>query len=67
MDFYEVIQNRESIRNYDPTRPVDQAVLTRILEAGRMAPSACNLQPWRFLLMVIMHMLAIGQADACTL
>jgi nitroreductase len=50
MDFYDVIRDRESIRNYDPDRPVDRAVLERILEAGRMAPSAANVQPWRFLL-----------------
>jgi nitroreductase len=49
MDFYELIRNRESIRNYDPERPVDQEVLYRILEAGRLAPSAANYQPWRFL------------------
>ena len=50
MDFTRVISGRESIRSYDPTKPVDKAVLERILEAGRTAPSAANRQPWRFLL-----------------
>jgi nitroreductase len=50
MDFYELIKGRESIRNYDATRLVDGAVLDRILNAGRLAPSAANQQPWRFIL-----------------
>jgi nitroreductase len=49
-DFYELIRNRESIRNYDPERPLERAVINRILEAGRLAPSAANRQPWKFLL-----------------
>ena len=50
MNTLEQIAHRESIRNYDPARPVDPQTLGRILEAGRLAPSACNLQPWEFLL-----------------
>jgi len=50
MDFTKVIHERESIRSYDPTRPLEKAVLERILDAGRVAPSAANRQPWRFLL-----------------
>jgi len=50
MDFTSVIRGRESVRSYDPARPVDRAVLDRILEAGRIAPSAANRQPWRFIL-----------------
>jgi nitroreductase len=49
MEFTELIRNRESIRNYDPEKPVPQKVLDKILEAGRIAPSACNDQPWMFL------------------
>jgi nitroreductase len=48
MEFYEVIQSRESIRNYDPQRPVEKEKLIRILEAGRIAPSAANRQPYEF-------------------
>ncbi len=47
MDIYELIGKRHSIRSYTDT-PVSDEVLKRILEAARLAPSACNLQPWRF-------------------
>jgi len=49
MEYTELINARESIRNYDPTRKVPQDKLDRILNAGRIAPSACNYQPWKFL------------------
>ena len=42
-----VIARRVSCRAYQP-KPVPQAQLTQILEAARLAPSACNQQPWRF-------------------
>jgi nitroreductase len=58
MDFYELIRGRESIRNYDPGRPLDEETLYRILEAGRVAPSAVNYQPWRFLVISSPGMLA---------
>jgi nitroreductase len=49
MEYYDLIRTRESIRDYDPERPVSRFTLERILEAGRMAPSARNNQPWKFL------------------
>ena len=58
MDFYKLIRERESIRNYDPDRPLDNDTLHRILEAGRFAPSAVNAQPWRFLVISSPGMLA---------
>lgn len=48
MEFYSLIAQRESIRNFDPARKVEPEVLQRILEAGRLAPSAVNFQPWQF-------------------
>jgi nitroreductase len=48
MDFGELIMQRESVRNYDPMKSVNKMVLERILEAGRIAPSAANFQPWHF-------------------
>ncbi len=48
MEFYEVIRRRRSVRAYQPD-PIPEETLNRILEAGRLAPSAKNLQPWRFL------------------
>ena len=50
MEYTELIRNRESIRNYDPNRPVPLEILKKILESGRLAPSAKNYQPWKFLL-----------------
>lgn len=65
MEYSELIRQRESIRNYDPERPVDRKILERILDAGRMAPSACNLQPWKFLVISSPGMLEkIGQCYA---
>ncbi len=49
MDFTDLIRRRHSVRSYDPGRPLEEAVLARILEAGRIAPSAANRQPWRFI------------------
>lgn len=50
MEFTDLIRARESVRNYDPDRPVPEETLRKILDAGRLAPSACNYQPWKFLL-----------------
>ncbi len=47
MDFLELAKNRYSERFFDP-RPVAQEKLDRILEAGRVVPTACNYQPQRF-------------------
>lgn len=48
MNFYDVVAARRSVRNYRST-PVALDKLSRILDAVRLAPSACNLQPWKFL------------------
>ena len=58
MEFQQVINNRESIRSYDPGRPINKEVLIRILEAGRLAPSAANRQPWKFLIISTKEMLS---------
>ncbi|PIV67717.1 MAG: nitroreductase, partial [Euryarchaeota archaeon CG01_land_8_20_14_3_00_38_12] len=47
MDVYEAIKNRKSIRKYKPT-PIPEEKLKNILNAMRLAPSAKNLQPWKF-------------------
>ena len=47
MDFEQLINARQSDRKYD-TQPIDRALLVRCLEAARIAPSACNSQPWKF-------------------
>lgn len=44
MNFLELAKTRYSVRSYDQ-RPVEDEKLTQILEAGRVAPTACNKQP----------------------
>lgn len=46
-NFLSLCQKRASVRDYLPTPPSAEAV-GRIKEAVRLAPSACNKQPWRF-------------------
>ncbi len=47
MNLYDTIFARRSIRGYSD-EPVPADALMRILEAARIAPSACNNQPWHF-------------------
>lgn len=49
MEVTEAIRTRRSVRAY-ATRPIPAEVMTRMQEALRLAPSACNIQPWRFIL-----------------
>lgn len=48
MEVFKVISERRSIRKYKK-EPVPDEILERILEAGRLAPSAANRQPWYFI------------------
>lgn len=50
MNFYEIACNRQSCRKYDAQKPVEQEKLTAILESARLAPSACNGQPYHITL-----------------
>ena len=43
-----LIKNRQSDRKY-LDRPVEREKIERIAEAGRLSPSACNGQPWHFI------------------
>ena len=45
----EAIENRRSIRKFNPEKPVTREQLNRLLEAAMMAPSACNSRPWEFI------------------
>ena len=47
MEFNDVVANRYSCKKYDPARQVEQGQLDAILEAGRLAPTAKNLQEQR--------------------
>ena len=46
MNFTEIAENRQSCRAYDPNRGVEDEKLSAILNAARLAPSACNSQPY---------------------
>lgn len=48
MDFSELIQRRYSCRKY-LEKPVPREMIDRCLDAARLAPSACNSQPWDFI------------------
>jgi len=47
MDAIEAIEARRSIRTFKPD-PVSQALLSTVVNAGRLAPTARNVQPWEF-------------------
>jgi len=46
--FLELVRHRQSDRAY-LDKPVEKEKIDRILEAARLAPSACNSQPWKFI------------------
>ena len=46
--FSQLVRNRRSIRRY-VDKPVEREKIMACLEAARLAPSADNVQPWRFL------------------
>jgi nitroreductase len=51
MDMLELIKTRRSVRSY-ATTPVEEEKVAQILEAGRWAPSASNMQPWEFIVVM---------------
>jgi len=50
MTFLDLVKKRQSVRKYAP-RPVPRQAIERCLEAARLAPSACNSQPWSFIIL----------------
>lgn len=46
MNFTEIANTRQSCRSYDAARAVEQEKLDAILASARLAPSACNAQPY---------------------
>lgn len=48
MKFMELVKQRESTREYS-SKPVAREMIEQCLEAARLAPSACNSQPWSFI------------------
>ncbi len=49
MDFHDVVRTRRSVRSYR-SDDIPEEVLSRVLEAVRIAPSGSNRQPWRFII-----------------
>ncbi len=47
MELIEAIRSRRAVRSYRPD-PVDEAVLSKLIDAAVQAPSAVNRQPWSF-------------------
>lgn len=48
-DFLKLVQQRQSVRSFS-NKPVEREVLMRCVEAARLAPSASNAQPWKFII-----------------
>lgn len=46
--FLQLARERQSDRAFVPGKRIEREVLERIVEAARLAPSACNGQPWHF-------------------
>ena len=63
MNFTEIAQTRQSCRKYDSTRPIEQFKIDAILESARLAPSACNGQPYH--LTLCRGEAAVQVANAC--
>ena len=63
-DILNFINSRQSDRKYSD-KPVEKEKLERIIEAGRIAPSACNAQPWKFIVVTDPE-LVLKVADAAS-
>lgn len=48
MSFIDIANKRQSCRNYNPEKTVENEKITAMLEAATLAPSACNGQPYHF-------------------
>jgi len=49
MDFQAMMENRHSCRAYQD-KPVSREDLLKLVQAGRLTPSGCNAQPWKFII-----------------
>ena len=63
MDLMQLMKDRYSCRKFT-SKVVDEADVDAILEAGRIAPSACNNQPWRFI--VLLDDDELAKVDECS-
>lgn len=51
MDLMELYKQRYSGRAFDRRRPIPEEVLEKVLEAARLAPTGCNSQQWKVLVL----------------
>ena len=49
MTFSELLTSRQSVRKYQ-NKPVEREKIAQVIEAVRLAPSACNSQPWKLII-----------------
>lgn len=47
-DFNDIVNNRRSIKQYDPSVKISREEMSQIIEQASTAPSSINMQPWRF-------------------
>jgi len=48
MDFWQIIEGRHSVREFDSNREVSDEEIKKVIEAAKRAPSAGDLRDWRF-------------------
>lgn len=51
MDFLKLMQTRYTTKYYNPDKKIPQDIFAKILECARLAPSAVNIQPWKFIVL----------------
>lgn len=64
MKFSDLAKLRQSCRSYNPQKPVEEEKINAILEAARLAPSACNGQP--YLMTLVLGNMRAGVVKAVT-
>lgn len=47
-DFMDICLRRQTCRKFNPDKPVEHDKLVKCIEAACLAPSGCNAQPWKF-------------------
>lgn len=57
METFEAISKRSSVREYQP-KPIEKALLERLIDAGRRAPTARAVEPWEFVVITEKAMLS---------
>lgn len=64
MDLIELYRQRYSGRAFERSRPIPEETLEKVLEAARLAPTGCNSQQWKVL--VLESEEALKKAEACS-